>query len=740
MSTTSIAITGMNTAQAIINQTSNNIANIETPGFKAGLMDLYNISGDNGVGMLASNMIDKKGSLNYTGVVTDLATDNNESFFIVKNKINKEVVNMVTGSFRSNKDGQLEVFDKYLLLGAKYQDDGLQPSLNIDTLEPIVINNNIISNPISTKNVTENFNLDSSLLAKGQASFVMTVANPNQLAQLNNAGFMIQIQSEQNGIINTESVKCIYTANIKSNSYSDTTNSIATSGNTTDDIQIEYNNKPKVSIPRGIVAGNNDKTTLQNIADRINSVIGGNQAYVLTNNGISSLIIKPPLNQDESLFISGSLADSLGITTTILPSEKDSIRFSSAKDLENGVISYFSEIDINFDSQSLLFIAKSNTNVSMTNLDSSKDILKALGMDQGPVLGQGYDPYNSNANMASGAIVPDIIDSVTLYDSKGGQHIANIALKKVEDGWIQEVYMSNPYQIYGARSDGLVQITKFTFDSTGKLNTTGPVIPNCVTSAISDPRNSITIPTGGNGQFTLNGITFTQDTDFKSMIDLVNKINQDTRLQSDFFATIVKENQGSYNITIIPKGGVQPIINTNLFNVTNVQQLDDISNPMIIKFNPIENLETLNIVFDYSSISESVYKEMSGSVTADGIAPSSLTSISIDNTGDLIGIFANGTSTKLYKIPLATYANVNGLQVVGDNTLRGSSLSGEMKIQTPGSSTVGEILSGNIESSNVEQTEQLTKLMISKQFYNMNIKSWQTGNVIIDYLLNASNT
>jgi flagellar hook-basal body protein len=223
------------------------------------------------------------------------------------------------------------------------------------------------------------------------------------------------------------------------------------------------------------------------------------------------------------------------------------------------------------------------------------------------------------------------------------------------------------------------------------------------------------------------------------MISLVNAINSNATLSPNFEATIVKGSSGGYSIAVIAKGSTQPIITTNLFVVSNQTSLPDASSPLTIKFNPAENLLPLNITFNYSNMMESVHKEMFGTVMADGMSGSTLANISIDNTGDLIGVFVNGTSKKLYKIPLATYANVNGLEVMGDNALRASALSGKMQIQSGGSSAIGEVLSGNIESSNIDQAEQLTNLITNKQYYNMNTKSWQTGNAILDYLLTSFN-
>ena len=85
----------------------------------------------------------------------------------------------------------------------------------------------------------------------------------------------------------------------------------------------------------------------------------------------------------------------------------------------------------NAHSDSLAFIAQPNTSIYLENLQDA-DVLSALGLSSGPVKGQGYDPYDDNANMASGNVAADVIKVVTLFDSKGEQHLLNIALKRLK--------------------------------------------------------------------------------------------------------------------------------------------------------------------------------------------------------------------------------------------------------------------------------------------------------------------
>ncbi len=747
MSTTFNAISGMRAANSIIIQTSNNIANAETAGFKSGIAELYNIKGENGVSYLTSNTIDDKGSFNYTGIVTDLATNSNKAFFIAKNSLNSEIVNVATGSFRPNVNGQLEYLGKYVLLGVKYSDEGNLPGFNQNTIEPIVIDNTIESKAIASTQIYENFSLNSELLARGKASFVMnpSAANKSTSGKLDGMlqssgdlqpgnGFMVQIQEQKNDEIITNSIKCIFQGAITSSSFSQTGNLIS-SGDPSDSIDIDYNGV-LTSIPRSVIQSGNDLTSMTNIQNAITNL--GLNATLISSGGNVQLSILPPNTTSDSLIISGTLATSLGITASIMPVQSGAVRFSSMKDLKEQLVSSFAAVDSNDASDSIILMARPNTCVTLRNLQGA-NVLGTLGMYAGPIIGQGYDPYDPNQNIASGNASPDIIESVSLYDSKGGEHILNVAIKKVEDGWIQEAYTSNQDELVGVRSDGLLQVTKFTFDTKGNLKASSGVVPTVTSKLFIDPFATISSTSGAPDTVSINGTTLTLGTDFNSYVGLVNAVNNNSILSSQVEATIMKNNEGLYNFKIISKNGVTPTIKTTLFGIESYDALPDASQSLILNFSTDLNIDNIKVQFNKEQVSESVHRNMSGSVTANGMGISSISSISIDTHGDLIGNFANGTNKKLYRIPIATYKNVNGLEVLGDSALKGSATSGKMSIVSAGDQGTGEILSGNIETSNVEQAEELTTLITTKQFYNMNTKSWQTGNAIIDYLLNSMN-
>jgi flagellar hook-basal body protein len=756
MSVTSTSITGMKNSQSIISQTADNIANASTPGFKSNFSNLANIKDNNGVYAVTGNNMDLKGSLEATNIKGDLALDGSKGYFIAKERGDGgRVVNLVTGSFKPNKAGYLEYLDKYLLLGARYNDDGSLPAFNTSaTLEPIYIDYNIISKAKASTQITENFNLNSSLLAKGKGSFVISPTDANRSTNKNldgylveggdlisNNSFAITIQEERNGEIISKTTNCIFIGAKPSTAYTSTNTDLTFAAGDTLDITIN-------GITRTILDTDITGTTnADKLSDLSNKLIGlGVRTSIKTDSvaGTSTLVILPPVNSEDSLKIAGNIANSLGITYSVEPTKSSYKRFSTMNEIKQILEGDFDQIDSNISSDSLIIIAKSDTNISFRN--NSGNLLKALGLDEGVLKGQGYDPYG--INMASGQIRPDFLKSVTLYDAKGNSHLATFALKKVEDGWIQELYFSNVNSLDSNyhRNDGLVQVTKFTFDREGKINGQAAVVPTVTANnGLVNPFATLTA-TSGTGTILVAGTSFTLNNagganDFTSLAELAAKINTNPATSNLVKATLIKD-ANVFKLKIVSKNGMTPTVTTSnlpfAMNSANFNILPAADQTLTIYFKPEENLDNLDLTFDTNSIKESSYKEMNGIIDSDGNAPAAVSDYTIDKDGVLSLTFTDGTQKAYYKIPVAIFRNQNGLEKLGNNAYSATSKSGEMQIVDLGTGGSGSLLSGVLEMSNVDEAEQLAKLVQNKQSYNMNTKSWQTGNELLTYLLSAA--
>ena len=124
-----------------------------------------------------------------------------------------------------------------------------------------------------------------------------------------------------------------------------------------------------------------------------------------------------------------------------------------------------------------------------------------------------------------------------------------------------------------------------------------------------------------------------------------------------------------------------------------------------------------------------------GSVNQDGFTGGVLTGISIDQSGTLIGAFSNGKSFGLAQLGMATFANDAGLSTTGGNLFQQSSNSGNPSIGTASTGGRGAIQSSALEDSNVDLSRALTQLIVIQRGYQANAKTITTADQILQTLI-----
>ena len=106
--------------------------------------------------------------------------------------------------------------------------------------------------------------------------------------------------------------------------------------------------------------------------------------------------------------------------------------------------------------------------------------------------------------------------------------------------------------------------------------------------------------------------------------------------------------------------------------------------------------------------------------TTDGSATSALTSTEISEDGTVWGVYENNTRAALYKIPVATVVNADGMSTVAGNAWSVNRTSGSMTLHIAGEGTAGTVVSGALESSTVELEQELTDLIVAQRAYSSN--------------------
>ena len=112
------------------------------------------------------------------------------------------------------------------------------------------------------------------------------------------------------------------------------------------------------------------------------------------------------------------------------------------------------------------------------------------------------------------------------------------------------------------------------------------------------------------------------------------------------------------------------------------------------------------------------------------------TGVSIDRDGFVTAQFSNGRSSKIYKLPVATFANTNGLDELTGNVFRQSDSSGDYNLREAGRGSAGQIEGGALEASNVDLADEFSKMIVTQRAYSANTKVITTADQMTAELLN----
>jgi flagellar basal-body rod protein FlgG len=115
--------------------------------------------------------------------------------------------------------------------------------------------------------------------------------------------------------------------------------------------------------------------------------------------------------------------------------------------------------------------------------------------------------------------------------------------------------------------------------------------------------------------------------------------------------------------------------------------------------------------------------------------PASAQSVTIGNDGTVSVTVAGATkATTVGQIQLANFINVQGLQPTGNNLLAESASSGAPQVGTPGTSGLGTLSQGSLETSNVNTVTELVNMIQCQRAYEMNSKAITTTDQMLQYL------
>ncbi|CDL85306.1 flagellar hook protein FlgE [Xenorhabdus szentirmaii] len=143
-----------------------------------------------------------------------------------------------------------------------------------------------------------------------------------------------------------------------------------------------------------------------------------------------------------------------------------------------------------------------------------------------------------------------------------------------------------------------------------------------------------------------------------------------------------------------------------------------------------------NIGLDFTgSKQQSIGTNTITAKTQDGYAPGDFTNFRVDNDGKIYGTYSNGRNQVLGQIVLANFANPEGLAAQGDNVWTESGASGSPIVGLAGSGNLGRLVSGALESSNVDMSQELVNMIVAQRNYQSNAQTIKTQDQILQTLV-----
>ncbi len=112
-----------------------------------------------------------------------------------------------------------------------------------------------------------------------------------------------------------------------------------------------------------------------------------------------------------------------------------------------------------------------------------------------------------------------------------------------------------------------------------------------------------------------------------------------------------------------------------------------------------------------------------------------LKGVSIDKDGYVVASFTTGAQRRIYRLPVATFANPLGLEPRTGNVFAETEYSGEYNLRFAGTSNAGRIAPGALETANVDLADEFTKMIVTQRAYTANARVVSTVNTMLDELM-----
>ena len=153
-------------------------------------------------------------------------------------------------------------------------------------------------------------------------------------------------------------------------------------------------------------------------------------------------------------------------------------------------------------------------------------------------------------------------------------------------------------------------------------------------------------------------------------------------------------------------------------------------------YNPISGADPIVLEFNISEMSQFDNAFGINRIVQDGYSAGRLEDFDIDESGVIFGRFSNGQAKTMGQITLTNFPNMEGLRQTGTTSWTETFASGEPATGEPNTASLGNLLAGALEGSNVDITQELVSMIGAQRSFQANAQVISTGDTITQTIIN----
>ncbi|MBT4932987.1 MAG: flagellar hook-basal body complex protein [Rhodospirillaceae bacterium] len=109
--------------------------------------------------------------------------------------------------------------------------------------------------------------------------------------------------------------------------------------------------------------------------------------------------------------------------------------------------------------------------------------------------------------------------------------------------------------------------------------------------------------------------------------------------------------------------------------------------------------------------------------------------VTVSADGLVTALFDNGETRPIFKLPMATFVNVNGLESRTGNTWNATEQSGDYTLRVADNGPAGQTVQGTLEASTVDIGEEFTDMIVVQRAYSASAKIISTADQMLEELM-----